>query len=951
MASSKLTSGWRSHGSIRTKLTAAILAAALAPLAFVGIVSFQGREAAAVDAAFSRLEGIANAQAGQLEAVLQADEDTIGVLTTAQEIRETLTDRTTSQNLPETFSRAFATIDGLSSIALLTPDGEFIAGTDPTPAAIDRVERILTQFPDGQYLGLVTRNSVDEPVTVSRALATERGEVIGIVVTERSLDRITELATDYTGLRETGETSVAQLDPDGNAQVIAPMRFADDAVLERVIPRAAVDAPITAAMAGREENFDDTVDYRDESVLAVTRFIDEANWGIVVKIDRSEALAEFHEFRTTLALAGLAALGMAVIGALLIGRLVSHPVTALTELATEIADGDLTRRAEQTRRDELGRLGHALNTMTDSLTAAARDEAERTRELEFLNQQLAANAATTRAIVDTAAEGIIHANEHGTVLEFNRAAEAIFDTPADRVLGTNVATLLSIDGSDDPEPLQAATTGGSSGMEMSARRPDGTTVPVHVVVSEMEVDGVHSTTALIRDVSERQAYERRLSHMATHDALTGLPNRELLRRRLDAALAVAHRDSSTIALLFIDLDRFKIVNDSWGHAAGDELLCQVSERLKGTLRDVDVVARFGGDEFVVLASELSSTATAVSLAERVLASIEAPFEVAGEETYISASIGIASTTGAQSTADDLVSDADVAMYRAKRSGRAAIEVFDTDMRMWVQARHELDTELRRAIEKRELALHYQPIVDAGTGDVLGVEALVRWVHPERGPISPAEFVPIAEESGLISELGSYVLTGVCQQMVRWDRDHPGHQLTYAINFSARELMAKDCVARVAETLRMTGADATQLVVEVTEGVLLHDADTAIANLHGLRDLGIQIALDDFGTGFSSLTYLRQLPVDKVKIDREFIEELTDGEEVNSSIVKMVIGLGEALDIEVIAEGVETDEQRRIYVEMGGRTAQGFHFHRPMPAERAEAALWPVAESVALLERS
>ena len=669
------------------------------------------------------------------------------------------------------------------------------------------------------------------------------------------------------------------------------------------------------------------------------RVVPGSAWGVVIAADRSEALASTSAFGRSLLLASAVAAALTVLVAALFSRLVSRPVRAITDTATAVASGDLSARTTVSTRDELGALGRAVNVMTDSLVDAARAEAARTEELETLNRQLTDQAEEIRAIVDSAAEGIVVTDGGGRIRDVNRAAEAILGWPRSQIEGRLLSSLLEYRGGDGRDAgfdlLGRALCNGSDGLEMRARRPDGVAVPVLISLSRVEQPDGTTYTALIRDISERVAYEKRLSHLATHDGLTGLPN----RMRVVELLAHDLERGSHPAVLFVDLDQFKVVNDSLGHAAGDEVLREVATRLDAAVEPSGLAARFGGDEFVVLLHGPTDTTAATSVGERILDALSGSVEVGDDETFVSASIGVAVADGPPVSASDLIRDADLAMYQAKRRGRRRVEVFDTDLRSRVQARHELDTELRKALDRRTLDVFYQPVVDIRSGSYVGVEALLRWNHPQLGPISPETFIPVAEESGLILEVGEHVLDAVCAQLAVWRDRHPDRRLPVAVNLSARELMQADCADRIRHLLERHSVTPALLTVEVTESVLVTDAATVIRNLALLRTLGVSIALDDFGTGYSSLTYLRDLPVDTVKIDRSFAVELS-GTADGVSIVSMVLSLGRDLGIDVVVEGIETADQLEGLRRLGGVLAQGYLFARPQPAAKVEGLIWP-----------
>jgi diguanylate cyclase (GGDEF)-like protein/PAS domain S-box-containing protein len=431
---------------------------------------------------------------------------------------------------------------------------------------------------------------------------------------------------------------------------------------------------------------------------------------------------------------------------------------------------------------------------------------------------------------------------------------------------------------------------------------------------------------------ERRTFEDRLAHQAQHDPLTGLPNRLLFVEFLTLALARTQRKQSAAAVLFLDLDRFKFVNDSLGHDAGDELMVKLGMRLCAAVRPTDTVARFGGDEFTVLCDDLDpedARRQAVDVAERLLEVIEAPVQLNGEDQHLSASVGIA-IAGPGDSPETLLRDADAAMYRAKERGKGRWELFDEEMRSSVRLRLETENALHRAIERDELRIYYQPIVELGGGTCSGAEALVRWQHPERGLVAPDSFIDLAEETGLIVPIGDWVLQEACRQLMEWrDGGVVPSDFSIAVNLSARQLAHPDLVARVAGALERTGVPPELICLEITESVLM--AENTIETVVALRNLGVRLSIDDFGTGYSSLGYLRRFPVDSVKVDRSFVDGLGAKAE-DSAIVAAVIGLGHALGLSVVAEGVEAELQLAELVRLGCDRAQGFWFARPQPAD-------------------
>lgn len=442
--------------------------------------------------------------------------------------------------------------------------------------------------------------------------------------------------------------------------------------------------------------------------------------------------------------------------------------------------------------------------------------------------------------------------------------------------------------------------------------------------------------AALRDVTARREAEEQVRHMALHDALTGLPNRTLLRDRLDQAIARAARSDNPFAVLVCDLDRFKAINDSFGHPAGDALLQVIAARMRAVLRPYDTVARLGGDEFANVLTDLGKPSAAARLAEELIAAVSQPIDLGGHVVEVGVSVGftVASVPGV--SGDELFNRADIALYEAKAAGRNTYREFCPDAGARITTRGQLGLDMKEAIRRGEFRLVYQPVVEAATGAVKSFEALMRWRHPERGEISPGEFIPLAEENGLIVPLGTWALQEACHEAINWSP-----HIRVGVNVSPVQLRQEGLEAAVLAALTASGLPASRLKLEVTESVLIHDADEVLDRLHRLRALGVRIALDDFGTGYSSLSYLRRFPFDKIKIDRAFIRDIADPDA--AAIVRAVVGIGERLGMGIVAEGVETVEQLELVRREGCGEVQGFLFSRPLPPR--EARLYPEGERV------
>jgi len=460
-------------------------------------------------------------------------------------------------------------------------------------------------------------------------------------------------------------------------------------------------------------------------------------------------------------------------------------------------------------------------------------------------------------------------------------------------------------------------------------------------LSPKDIPFVQAAANVLADAIERHSADQALRHRVLHDALTGLPNRLSFIDALNASLKRALVSGSPVGILFLDLDHFKLINDSLGHHAGDALLRAVAPRLRDHLRPGDVVSRFSGDEFGVLIDRLADEGEAVAIADRVAAAFAQPFSLDGVDHFVSASIGIAVARPADLGAADaelLIRDADAAMYRAKEKGRSLCVLFDAEMRASAKRRLETERELRHALDGEQLTLHYQPVVGLRSGEISGLEALVRWRHPERGLLDPAEFVSIAEESGLIEPIGRWVQERACRQVIEWHEQRPdARPFDVAVNLSARQVAHRDLPATIAEIVARTGLDPCHLRLEITESVLVEESAAAIASLEALNEIGVRLVLDDFGTGYSSLAYLNRFPFHALKIDRSFVDGLGIEQE-RTAIVEAIIGMARALSLEVIAEGVENEVQLAELRRLGCDYAQGHLFHAAMPASEVSRLL-------------
>ncbi|MEX2228032.1 MAG: EAL domain-containing protein [Dehalococcoidia bacterium] len=569
-------------------------------------------------------------------------------------------------------------------------------------------------------------------------------------------------------------------------------------------------------------------------------------------------------------------------------------------------------------------------------TSRARDGVER---LQTANRALSRNEERFRSLVQNAPGFIAVLNEDGTLQYLSTPGVGASADAWPREMPRDFLSLVRSQDQAEVTSVLAdvlATPEVERTVELQLSHGGGKSRHYSAIVKNLLADeAVHGIVVNARDVTERKTLEDQLRHQAFHDELTGLPNRALFHDRLEQALVGAARRACHVAVLLIDLDRFKVINDSLGHAIGDELLVSAAQRLRSHLRESDTVARLGGDEFAVMIEDVASRSDAEAAAMRVLAAFEERLSFGGHQAVITASVGLAVSEPGELDAADLMRRADVAVFRAKEEGRARLAVYDEAVDASSTRRFEMESELRRAVDRDELRLLYQPEIDLRSGLVVGFEALVRWEHPERGLVPPQEFIPLAEETGEIIRIGHWVLLEACRQAQAWRLTLPElGRFTVAVNLSAKEFLEPDLVWRVAQTLRDTGLDASMLRIEITETVVMRDTHVARKVFFELKGLGVEIAIDDFGTGYSSLNYLRRLPADVLKVDRSFVTEV-DHDEREAAIVRAVVHVAQALDMHVVAEGIERLEQSVVLAEIGCETAQGYYFSRPQDVATIE----------------
>ncbi|MBY0561660.1 EAL domain-containing protein [Hyphomicrobium sp.] len=619
----------------------------------------------------------------------------------------------------------------------------------------------------------------------------------------------------------------------------------------------------------------------------------------------------------------IAALAMGTILIVMLALALAHysvarPLRRLSETALRIREGGARTlpHGDRTlvRADEIGTLARSFQSMIAKLAAA--------------QETLAVQYARVDAAINNLPQGLCMFDAEQNLIVCNRRYAELYELkPEHTVTGTPLRTILQARHANGRLPQAEGFSADDRIAAVRERKPIYTVDELaggqFIAISHQPMlDG--GSVAIHEDITERREIDAKISHMAHHDALTDLPNRLRFREAMEVALKGVEHGRS-VSTLCLDLDHFKTVNDTLGHPVGDALLQAVADRLRACVRKHDLVARLGGDEFAIVQVDADQPHGATILAQRIIAELSAPFEVLGHQVVVGVSIGIAMAPEDGETADQLIKNADMAMYKAKEAGRATYHFFEPGMDAKLQERRALEVDLRKAIEMDELELYYQPLIHLETNEVSGFEALIRWQHPTRGMVSPADFIPLAEETGLIGAIGNWVLNRACADATAW----PSH-IKVAVNLSPLQFKNNALVLQVVAALGNSGLSGQRLELEITETVMLHDTDSTIAMLNDLRALGVRISMDDFGTGYSSLGYLRKFPFDKIKIDRSFIQDLSANPD-SIAIVRAVANIGSALGMATTAEGVETEAELAQLRHEGCTEVQGYLFSKPRPA--------------------
>jgi diguanylate cyclase (GGDEF)-like protein/PAS domain S-box-containing protein len=590
-------------------------------------------------------------------------------------------------------------------------------------------------------------------------------------------------------------------------------------------------------------------------------------------------------------------------------------------------DITMRKQAEEALRDAHNELEQKVMERTRELR-----ESNRMIEQELLERQAVENRLRILGkFFENTNEAVIITDSQARIIEVNDAFTRITGFDKEEVIGRRPTVLRSYRNSRRAhmQMWKSILRRGSWQGEVWDRRKNGEIYPVWLSIGPVRDDenAMRHYVAIASDISAIKKTEERLEHLAHHDSLTNLPNRILFSDRLLQAVALAKRNKKMIAVMLLDLDRFKEVNDTLGHRLGDQLLIEVSRRLKNSIREVDTISRLGGDEFAIILSDISDIESAAQVAQHFMQSVSEPFEIENHEIFITTSIGITIYPADSDEMESLLKNADTAMYHAKSRGKNNFQFFTNEMNNRIIEKLFIESKLRRALDHKEFQLYFQPQVEAETGCIVGMEALLRWVNPELGDMPPSKFIPIAEDTGLIIPIGAWVIQEACRQAMSWQEDGVPI-LNLSVNLSARQFHKQTVVEMISGILKETGFDPRHLELEITESVIMQDVDDNIQTLRSLKDLGLRLSIDDFGTGYSSLNYLKRFPIDVLKIDQSFVRDITSDPD-NSSVVSAIIALAHSLNLKVIAEGVETAEQLEFLREHKCDEVQGYLFSRPI----------------------
>ncbi|WP_225913782.1 bifunctional diguanylate cyclase/phosphodiesterase [Leptolyngbya ohadii] len=804
----------------------------------------------------------------------------------------------------------------------------------------------------GDIFALQVAPSIDLPA--SAPLLTDDGELQGVVGNNLALGTISKFLHNIK-VGQSGQTFILERDGELVASSNAPQPFlvSADGKTERMTVATSQNTVLQLAtdyllrrygnlraihaakqlrfLINRKPYFIEVFPYQDQWGI---------DWLIVVVVPESDFMAQIHANTRTTILLCIGALAIATYSGIMTTRWLTRPLLQLNQAAKEIAHGNFQQTIAADRIREVKELASSFNQMTLQLQNSF-------TQMRSLNQALLESESRVTQFLEALPVGVAVYNQAGQLTYLNRVGKTLLLTQSPSIEKNQLIDTFRLHRARTSQPYPSedlpamrALRGETVQTEDIEIHRANRVIPIEMWATPIfdEHGQIAYAIAAFQDISDRKQAESQLIYNALHDALTDLPNRNLLMERLDFAINRAKRvDGYHFAVLFMDLDRFKVINDSLGHLAGDRLLISFAHKLQSSIRVTDLAARLGGDEFIIVLEEIKGIQEAAKTAERIFTELQAPLVLEGHEVFITTSIGIVLGTRDYNQASDVIRDADIAMYRAKAQGKARYEIFGSEMHTQALKRLHLENDLRRAIERQEFVVYYQPIVALNGGQLMGFEALVRWQHPTRGLTAPGEFLVVAEETGIIVSIDRWMLWTACQQLAIWQKTFDNTALRISVNLSARNFLGNHLIDEVEQALIQADLNSSCLTLEITESMLIHNVEDTIKILNRLRERGIQTSIDDFGTGYSSLSYLHRLPVDTLKIDRSFVSNMQESDG-NCEIVETILALSNQLGLAAIAEGIETQQQLERLQNLGCELGQGYFFSQPLSVEAATACL-------------
>jgi diguanylate cyclase (GGDEF)-like protein/PAS domain S-box-containing protein len=829
------------------------------------------------------------------------------------------------------------TYERLQIVRVTRPDGISVVRTDGTTPVNYGDRDWFKACMAGQNVArqaLITKTSNVAALNISIPILDDSGKVVGVLSADTNLASISDAAGISTN-RDDEKIFVV----DERGRVLAAPGMQKSSSLKDI----SASAPVVRLMEGWVGMFEFSDASGEEWITQTVKLPN--GWSVIYQIPKIGVIDRSTQVMDTAYMVGAISILFMIGFAIVVARRVAKPIREMTLAADALAAGDWSRRVDCKRDNELGRLATSFNQMAGQLEAAYRQVEARSSQLQKINSEIYASEERYALAIRGANDGLWDWDVKAGCVHYSERWKEMLGC-ADQQIGDSLQEWFSRVHPDDLESFQSAI----------ASHCDGVTPLFQVEHRMLHSDGRYrwmlSRGIAVRDaagkatrmagsqtdVTARREAEDQLLRDALHDGLTGLPNRVLFCDRLERSLTRMLRDSKhNFAVLFLDIDRFKGINDSLGHGLGDQLLVAFARRIGGLLRPSDTFARLGGDEFTILLEDPHEPDDATTVAGRLIDALKEPFDIESHEIYITTSIGIACGDSRYTRPQEILRDADTAMYRAKAKGKSRFEVFDIDMHTRAVKLLQLENDLRRAIDHQEFEVFYQPIIRMSNGRVRAFEALIRWRHPEQGLIAPGDFIPIAEETGLIVPIGWWVLEQACRQTVQWHALTPERAVDINVNLSGKQFSQPDLVDRVLGMLRDTGLDPKHLILEMTESVVMENPEATAKVLQRLKDLGVQLNIDDFGTGYSSLANLQKFPVDTMKIDRSFVAGMIDSPE-NAEIIRTIVHLAHSLKMNVTAEGIENPEQLAQLEMLQCESAQGFLFSRPLDSKAATALL-------------